>query len=181
MTWIILSEKYEWLQQKIFLLNNKSINECVANVDIIFCCASIQLSSSFTTFVHWMENRYSWSHSCFEGKFLWETWLYTFIHFFRCVFSLFLSFIELYLEGEPWRSIKATMRSWVHVLKTASCRNAGKDCVHKTQSGWTFPRTLRKRELHAPGWPFFISLYFMKRGNMGSLSCCMGYYVSAFG
>jgi hypothetical protein len=35
------------------------------------------------------------------------------------------------IEGEPWRSSKAialvTMRSWVQALKTASCRNAGKD------------------------------------------------------
>jgi hypothetical protein len=26
----------------------------------------------------------------------------------------------------------------------------------KTQSGWTFPQTLRKRELHAPDCPFFL-------------------------
>jgi hypothetical protein len=42
-----------------------------------------------------------------------------------------------------------TMRSRVQVLKTASCRNAGKGCGHKTQSG----QTLRKRELRAPGCP----------------------------
>jgi hypothetical protein len=27
-----------------------------------------------------------------------------------------------------------------------------KGCVHKTQNGRTLPRTLRKRELRAPGW-----------------------------
>jgi hypothetical protein len=37
------------------------------------------------------------------------------------------------------------------VLQTASCRNAGKDCAHKTQSG----RTLCKWELHAPGCLFY--------------------------
>ena len=40
------------------------------------------------------------------------------------------------------------MRSWVQVLETASCRNAGRGCVQKTQSGRTLPWTLRKRELH---------------------------------
>jgi hypothetical protein len=32
-----------------------------------------------------------------------------------------------------------TMRSCVHVIETASRRNAGKDCVHKTKSGPTLP------------------------------------------
>jgi hypothetical protein len=40
------------------------------------------------------------------------------------------------------------------VLETTSCRNVGKDCVCKTQSG----RTLRKRKLCAPGCPFFYYL-----------------------
>jgi hypothetical protein len=39
---------------------------------------------------------------------------------------------------------------------TASCRNEEKDCVHKTQNGWTLLWTLYKRELHAPGYPFLI-------------------------
>jgi hypothetical protein len=30
----------------------------------------------------------------------------------------------------------------IQVLKTASCRNAGEGCVHKNQSGRTFPWTL---------------------------------------
>jgi hypothetical protein len=42
------------------------------------------------------------------------------------------------------------MRSWVQVLETAFCRNAGKGCVHETQCG----RTLHKRELRAPGCLF---------------------------
>jgi hypothetical protein len=46
------------------------------------------------------------------------------------------------------------MRSWVQLLETASCKNARKGCVHKTQSGQTLPQTLRKRELRAPGCPF---------------------------
>jgi hypothetical protein len=29
------------------------------------------------------------------------------------------------------------MRSWVQLLETTSCRNTGKVCVHKTQSGRT--------------------------------------------
>jgi hypothetical protein len=34
---------------------------------------------------------------------------------------------------QPWRSgCLVTMKSWVQVLETASCRNAGKDCIHKT-------------------------------------------------
>jgi hypothetical protein len=36
----------------------------------------------------------------------------------------------------------------------ASCRNAEKGRVHKTQSGRTLLQTLHKRELHAPGYPF---------------------------
>jgi hypothetical protein len=42
-----------------------------------------------------------------------------------------------------------TMRSWVQVLETTSCRNAGKDCIHKTHSGQTLPRTMRKQNV----WP----------------------------
>jgi hypothetical protein len=38
-------------------------------------------------------------------------------------------------------------------LETASCRNAGKDCVHKTQSGCALPQAPRKR---APGCPFTV-------------------------
>jgi hypothetical protein len=45
---------------------------------------------------------------------------------------------------------------WVQVLEIASCRNAGKCCVYKTQSGRTLPRTLRKQELRAPGGPLVI-------------------------
>jgi hypothetical protein len=47
-----------------------------------------------------------------------------------------------------------TMRSWVHVLETTFCRNAGKGCVHKTQRDRTVPWTRRKRELRASGCPF---------------------------
>jgi hypothetical protein len=50
--------------------------------------------------------------------------------------------------------ILVTMWPSVHVLETASCRNVGKGCVHKTQSGQTLSRTLRKQELRAPGCPF---------------------------
>jgi hypothetical protein len=60
-------------------------------------------------------------------------------------------------EGEPWRSgCLVTMRSWVQVLETTSYRNVGKDYVHKTQSGRTFPWILCKRELRAPGCPLFF-------------------------
>jgi hypothetical protein len=40
-------------------------------------------------------------------------------------------------------------------LETASCRNAGKGYVHKTQCGETLPQTLRKWELCAPGCTFY--------------------------
>jgi hypothetical protein len=58
--------------------------------------------------------------------------------------------------------------SWVQVLETASCGNEGKDCVHKTQSGLTLPRTLHKRELRASACPFFclvklFSKFYMSR------------------
>jgi hypothetical protein len=47
-------------------------------------------------------------------------------------------------------------------METTSCRSAGKGCLHKTQSGWTLPRTLHKRELRAPGCLFF---YFLGSQN----------------
>jgi hypothetical protein len=51
-----------------------------------------------------------------------------------------------------------TMRSWVQVLETTSCRKAVKDCVHKTQSCRTLPWTLRNWELRAPGCPLLLKL-----------------------
>jgi hypothetical protein len=39
---------------------------------------------------------------------------------------------------------RMTMRSWVQVLEIASCINAGKHYVHKTQSGQTISWTLHK-------------------------------------
>jgi hypothetical protein len=54
---------------------------------------------------------------------------------------------------------------------TASCRNAEKGCVHKTQSDRTFPRTGHKRELHAPGCPvLWISCLFTSFMSAKSLS-----------
>jgi hypothetical protein len=50
------------------------------------------------------------------------------------------------------------MRSWVQVLETTSCKNAGKGYVHKTQSGQTLPWTLRKQELRALGCSFYSCL-----------------------
>jgi hypothetical protein len=55
----------------------------------------------------------------------------------------------------------ATIIYLVQVLETAYCRNAGKGCVHKIQSGRTLPRTLRKWELRAPGCPFFYTSVHM--------------------
>jgi hypothetical protein len=49
--------------------------------------------------------------------------------------------------------LKIKKNQWVQVLQIAYCRNAGKDCVHKTQSGQTLPWTLCKQELFAPGCP----------------------------
>jgi hypothetical protein len=54
-----------------------------------------------------------------------------------------------------------------------STKDAGKGCIHKTQSGRTLPRTLRKRELHALGCPFFnchgcqfdVDLHIFNYGN----------------
>jgi hypothetical protein len=60
----------------------------------------------------------------------------------------------------------------IQVLKTASCRNVGEGCVHKTQSGRTLPRTWRKRELHTPGCPFnaeYVCFHFC--AIFSSLAC----------
>jgi Na+/melibiose symporter-like transporter len=48
---------------------------------------------------------------------------------------------------------------YLQVLETPSCRNPGKGCVHKTQSGRTLPRTLRKQELRAPGCSLQCSFF----------------------
>jgi hypothetical protein len=49
-----------------------------------------------------------------------------------------------------------TMKSWVQVLETASCRNTRKGCVHKTQSGWTLFQTLHKAGATCTGLPFLM-------------------------
>jgi hypothetical protein len=49
----------------------------------------------------------------------------------------------------------------VKVLETASCRNAGKCCIHKTQSGQTLPQTLCKQELRASGCLFISMLTYV--------------------
>jgi hypothetical protein len=61
-----------------------------------------------------------------------------------------------YRKGSPGAAVKLLPcdHEVMGVLETTSCRNAGKSCVHKTESGRTFSRTLRKREQHAPGCPF---------------------------
>jgi hypothetical protein len=58
------------------------------------------------------------------------------------------------------------MRLWVQVLETTSCRNAGKGRVHKTLSG----QTLCKRELRAPGCPFFSQSLFVLHIYLRSIS-----------
>jgi hypothetical protein len=53
-----------------------------------------------------------------------------------------------FMKGSPGVAVKLLPcdPSWVQVLKTTSCKNAGKGCVHKTQSGQTLPQTLHKQE-----------------------------------
>jgi hypothetical protein len=71
----------------------------------------------------------------------------------KCFFSLVLSIVTL-LKGSPGAVVKLLPYDHeVKVLKTTSSRYVGKNCVQKAQSGWTLPRTLRKRELRAPGCP----------------------------
>jgi hypothetical protein len=60
-------------------------------------------------------------------------------------------------KGSPDAVVKllpCDMRSWVQVLETASCINARKGCLHKTQNG----RTLLKLQAGAIciGLPLFI-------------------------
>jgi hypothetical protein len=56
------------------------------------------------------------------------------------------------------------MRSWVQVLETTSCRNAGKGCVYKTQSGRALPQTL------CTGLPFFSQSLFVLQIYLRSIS-----------
>jgi hypothetical protein len=51
--------------------------------------------------------------------------------------------------------------SWIQVLEAPSCKNVGKGCVHKTQSGRTLLRTLCKWELYALGCPFMLKLVLL--------------------
>jgi hypothetical protein len=44
------------------------------------------------------------------------------------------------------------------------CRERLRTILHKIQSGWTLPRTLRKRELRAPG----CFLEVIKDGTLGA-------------
>jgi hypothetical protein len=85
--------------------------------------------------------------------------------------GLHLPTVEVHRLKNLWSIV--ILWSWVQVLKTASCRNAGKSCVHKIQSGRHFPRTLRKRELHAPGCPFLYSvgtsILFNERFKVGEI------------
>jgi hypothetical protein len=41
-------------------------------------------------------------------------------------------------------------------LTTGHSYNAGKDCIHKTQSGRALPCTRHKQGLRVPGYPFII-------------------------
>jgi hypothetical protein len=59
-------------------------------------------------------------------------------------YLLYYSF-ELTLKGNPGAAVKLLPCDHEVMVETVSCRNAGKDCIHKTQSGRTLPRTLRKR------------------------------------
>jgi hypothetical protein len=55
-------------------------------------------------------------------------------------------------EGNTTHRKHELTQTHTHSMETTSCKNAGKCCVHTTQSG----RTLRKQELRAPGFPLFI-------------------------
>jgi hypothetical protein len=72
---------------------------------------------------------------------------------------------KLQVTGSPSAAVKlfpCDHKAWsqVQVLEAASCKNAWKDCVHKDQSEWTLPRTLRKQELRAVHWaaPFRVGI-----------------------
>jgi hypothetical protein len=60
-------------------------------------------------------------------------------------------------------------KSIKQVPETASCRNAGKGCVHKTQSGQTLPWALCKRELCAPSCPLLKMQQRKLHKNAGDL------------
>jgi hypothetical protein len=60
----------------------------------------------------------------------------------------------VHFEGEPGAMVKLLPYDhvvMVQAIETATCRNGGKYCIHKPESGRTLPQTLHKRELRAPG------------------------------
>jgi hypothetical protein len=83
------------------------------------------------------------------------------------------------------------VRSWVQILETTSCKNAGKGSVHKIESGQTLPQNLRKlrvhgcplsdrtlpqtrckRELCAPDCPFLSHLQVFPITIWGHIAMC---------
>jgi hypothetical protein len=80
-----------------------------------------------------------------------------------CCICLLKNSVTHFWKGSHGAAVKllpCDHGSWVQVLETTSYRNAGKCCVHKTQSDRTLLRSLRKRELCAPGCPFFSVALF---------------------
>jgi hypothetical protein len=85
-------------------------------------------------------------HACFMLS--WIRYRHSLVQCLGHLFTLLRSWYSHYLDH-------GDHEAWFQVLETASCRNAGKCCINKTQSGRTLPRILHKRELRAPGCPFY--------------------------
>jgi hypothetical protein len=66
----------------------------------------------------------------------------------QCILIFLEDKIQCIMKGSPGTILKLLPCDH-EFLETASCRNSGKGCVHKTQSG----HTLRKWELRAPACP----------------------------
>jgi hypothetical protein len=82
------------------------------------------------------------------------------------------------VKGNPRAAVELLpcdheVMSSIQILEIASCRNAGKGCVNKTQSGRTFPLTLWQAGATCTGLPCFNLLMMivtsttLKHGILG--------------
>jgi hypothetical protein len=134
----------------LVIFHKSDIADTNINTSVVVCAAILSIRYSKVI-----------KHDCSLADYSSATWLTGSLQIFTIIFwtnYLLSLWICILMTGSPGAAVKllpCEHESWAQVLETASYRNVGKCCVHKTQSDRTLPRTLRKRELHVPGCPFY--------------------------
>jgi hypothetical protein len=85
-----------------------------------------------------------------------------------------LDVLIIHHEGKPDAAVK--LLPCDHEVIDSSPGNSllqkcREGCVQKTQSGQIFPRTLNKRELHAPGCSFLLIIHHVHINLPREISC----------